>query len=180
MQACSQRRSVGVLVASESPRAGWEGRVGPGSVFHHPEEMCGASGKELPANAGDTRDVGSIPGSERSSGGRHDNSLQYSCLENPMDRGAWQATVHRVAKSRTRLKRLSPRTGNADAGLLKCADSPPPQLSGCAALLPSLEMWRSFNVTTWQTAGTVRTLSSVSPYKMLGCRNSQLQVFAEC
>ena len=103
-QACCQRRSVGVLVASESLRAGWEGRVGPGSVFHHPQEMCGASGKELPANAGDTRDSGSIPGSERSSGGRHGNSLQYSCLENPTDRGAWRATVHRIAKSRTRLK----------------------------------------------------------------------------
>ena len=166
-------------MASESPRAGWEGRVGPGSVFHHPQEMCGATGKELPANAGDTRDAGSIPGSERSSGGRHGNSLQYSCLENPMDRGAWRATVHRIERVGHAWSD-SPRTGNADAGLLKCADSPPPQPSGCAALLPSLETWRSFNGTTWQTAGTVRTLSSVSPYKTLGCRNSQLQVFAEC
>ena len=52
-----------------------------------------------PANAGDIRDAGSIPGSERSPGGGHGNPLQYSCLENPMDRGAWQPTVHRVAKS---------------------------------------------------------------------------------
>ena len=51
--------------------------------------------------------MGSIPGSGRSPGGGHGNSLQYSCLENPMDRRAWQATVHRVAKSGTRLKRLS-------------------------------------------------------------------------
>ena len=51
------------------------------------------------ANAGDIRDVGLIPGSGRSPGGQHDNSLQYSCLENPMDRGAWQVTVHRVAES---------------------------------------------------------------------------------
>ena len=54
--------------------------------------------KNLPANAGDTRDVGSIPGSERSPGGGHGNPLQYSCLENPMDRGAWQVIVHRAAK----------------------------------------------------------------------------------
>ena len=59
--------------------------------------------KNLPANAGDIRDVGSTPGSERSPGGRNGNPLQYSCLENPMDREAWQATVHRVAKSWTPL-----------------------------------------------------------------------------
>ena len=63
--------------------------------------------KNLPASAGDIRDVGSIPGLGRSPGAGHGNPLQYSCLENPMDRGAWRATVHRVAKSRTRLKRLS-------------------------------------------------------------------------
>ena len=59
--------------------------------------------ENLPANAGDARDVGSIPRSGRSPGGGNDNALQYSCLENPMDRGAWQAIVHGVAKSRTRL-----------------------------------------------------------------------------
>ena len=53
--------------------------------------------KNLLANAGDTRDAGSIPGLGRSLGGGHSNPVQYSCLENPMDRGAWQATVHRVA-----------------------------------------------------------------------------------
>ena len=57
--------------------------------------------KDLPANAGDVRDLSSIPGSGRSPGGGHGNPLQYSCLENPMDRGAWRATVHRVAKSQT-------------------------------------------------------------------------------
>ena len=57
--------------------------------------------KNPPANAGEVRDYGSIPGSRRSPGGRHDNPLQYSGLENPMDRGAWQATVHRVTKSQT-------------------------------------------------------------------------------
>ena len=50
--------------------------------------------KNPPANARDLRVVGSIPGSGRSSGGGHGNPLQYSCLENPMDRGLWQATVH--------------------------------------------------------------------------------------
>ena len=63
--------------------------------------------KSLPANAGDIRVTGSIPGSERSPGGGHGNSLWYTCLENPTDRGAGQATVHRVAQSQTQLKRLS-------------------------------------------------------------------------
>ena len=62
--------------------------------------------KNLPANAGDIRDVGSIPGLGRSPGRGHGNPLQYSCLENPMDRGAWQATVLGVAKSQTWLKQL--------------------------------------------------------------------------
>ena len=54
--------------------------------------------KDPPANAGDIRDASSIPGSGRSPGGGHDNLLQYSCLENPMDRRAWWAIVHWVAK----------------------------------------------------------------------------------
>ena len=57
--------------------------------------------KNLPANAGDRRDVGLIPGLGIFPGGEHGNPLQYSCMENPMDRGAWQATVHRVTKSQT-------------------------------------------------------------------------------
>ena len=57
--------------------------------------------KKLFANAGDIRDVSSIPGSGRSSGGGHGNPLQYFYLENPMDRGAWQDTVHGVTKSQT-------------------------------------------------------------------------------
>ena len=66
----------------------------------------GLSGKESTPNAEDTRDTGSIPGSGGSPGGGG-NPLQYSCLENPMDRGAWRATVYSVAKSQTQLKRLS-------------------------------------------------------------------------
>ena len=57
--------------------------------------------KSLSANAGDVRDTDSIPGLERSPGEGHGNPLQYSYLENPMDRGAWQAIAHGVAKSRT-------------------------------------------------------------------------------
>ena len=57
--------------------------------------------KHLPASAGDLRNSGSIPALGRAPGGGHGNPLQYSCLENPMDRGAWQATVHRVAESDT-------------------------------------------------------------------------------
>ena len=55
--------------------------------------------KPLLANAGDARDSGSIPGSERSTGGGHGNPLQYSCWEDPTDTGAWWAAAHRVAKS---------------------------------------------------------------------------------
>ena len=60
----------------------------------------GSDGKASTYNA---RDLGSIPGSGRAPGEGNGNPLQYSCLENPMDRGAWQATVHGVTKSRTRL-----------------------------------------------------------------------------
>ena len=66
--------------------------------------------KNPPTYAGDIRDVGSIPGSGRYLGGGNGNPLQHSCLKNRMDRGVRQATVHRVAKSRTRLKRLSMHT----------------------------------------------------------------------
>ena len=55
--------------------------------------------KNPPASAEDTREEGSIPGLGRSPGGGHGNPLQYSCPENPMDRGAWRAIVHRVAES---------------------------------------------------------------------------------
>ena len=71
----------------------------------------GANGKE-PTCQGrlDVRDTGSIPGSRRSPGGGHSSSLQHSCLENLVDRGAWQAAVHGVTQSWTQLKRLSTHT----------------------------------------------------------------------
>ena len=70
----------------------------------HPQWL---SGKESACDAKDVGDTGSFPGLGRSPGGGHGNPLQYSYLENPVDRGAWQATVHRVTKSWTRLRRLS-------------------------------------------------------------------------
>ena len=72
--------------------------------------LGGASGKKkqnLPTNEGDVRDLGLIPRSRRSPGVGNGNPFQYSCLENPMDRGDRRAMVHRVVKSRTRLKQLS-------------------------------------------------------------------------
>ena len=59
--------------------------------------------KKLPTDAGDARDASSIPGLGRSLGGGNGNPLQYSCLENRMDRGAWQATVHEFTESWTQL-----------------------------------------------------------------------------
>ena len=60
--------------------------------------------KNQSTNAGDVRDAGLIPELGKSPGGGHGNQLQYSCLENPMDRGIWRATVHEVTKSQIRLK----------------------------------------------------------------------------
>ena len=63
----------------------------------------GSVGKESACNEGETGDSGLIPESGRSPGGGNSNPLQYSCLENPLDRGAWQASAQRVAKSWTQL-----------------------------------------------------------------------------
>ena len=71
------------------------------------EGFPGGSEKESAYNAVAAGDMDSVPESGRSPGGGHSNPLQYAYLENPMDRGAWQATVHRVAKSQTRLKQLN-------------------------------------------------------------------------
>ena len=59
--------------------------------------------KNMPANAGDAGNTGSIPGSGGTAGGGNGNPFQYSCLESPMERGAWQDTVHEVAKSQIKL-----------------------------------------------------------------------------
>ena len=70
----------------------------------------GTTGKEPAAIAGNRRDTDLIPGSGRSPGGGHGNPLQGSCVENPMERRAWRATVHGVAKSRAQLKQISTHT----------------------------------------------------------------------
>ena len=70
------------------------------AAVHGVAKMYWLSSKESTCNAGDIGDVGSIPGSGRSPGGGDGNPLQYSCLENPMDRGAWWATARRVKKCR--------------------------------------------------------------------------------
>ena len=81
--------------------------------------------KNSPANAGDTRDTSLIPGSERSPGEGNGNALQYSCLENSMDRGAWWAIVHGVAKSQTQLS--------------VCTHTPPPpHTHSCFSQIPFL------------------------------------------
>ena len=69
--------------------------------------LAGSVVKNPPASAGDTRDVGSIPGLRRSSGEGNGYPLQYSCLGNPMDREAWWARVHRVTKNWTQMEQLS-------------------------------------------------------------------------
>ena len=76
--------------------------------------------KNPTANAGDIRDVGLIPGLERSPGGEPGNPLQYSCLENPTDREVWRATVHGVAKSQTQPKRLSMHAQPNQADMSHC------------------------------------------------------------
>ena len=68
--------------------------------------LSGTSGKEPAFNAENIKDAGLIPGLGRSLGGGQDNPLQFGCLDNPMDRGAWQSMVHWVAKNWTRLKPL--------------------------------------------------------------------------
>ena len=67
-------------------------------IFHSERRV------NLPANSGDSGDAGLIPGSGRSLGGGNGNPLQYSCLENSMDRGSWQAVVHGVTKDQTQLE----------------------------------------------------------------------------
>ena len=70
--------------------------------------------KNLPADAGDIRDTGSILGLGRSSGGGHGNPLQYSCLENPKDKGVWWVTVHGITKVSDRTSQLNNNRANTE------------------------------------------------------------------
>ena len=92
---CAQRE---IFLAAGQPGAVWIDQRPLTNLY--PE-------KNPPASAGDMRNVGSVPGSGRSPREGNGSPLQYSCLENPMDRGAWRATVQGATKSRTRPKRLS-------------------------------------------------------------------------
>ena len=93
--------------------------------------------KNPPAKAGDRRDQGSIPGLGRSPGKGHGNPLQYSCLENPVDRGAWWAAVHGVSQSQTQLKQLSMHAcigeGNGNPLQYSCLENPGDRGAGWAA-----------------------------------------------
>ena len=84
--------------------------------LHRPSQVASVV-KNLPANAGHTRDAGSIPGLGTSPEGEHGNPLQYSCLENLTDKGAWWATVHGVAKGQTQLSRHKTRRGVSETPL---------------------------------------------------------------
>ena len=86
-------------------RLGWLG-IGK-TPFREMGFPSGSVSKESACNAGNIGDTDSIPGLGRSPGGGHSNPPHYSCLENPMDRGTWQATIRRVEKSQARLKQLS-------------------------------------------------------------------------
>ena len=104
--------------------------------------------KNLPTNAGDIRDPGLIPGLGRSPGGGHGNPLQYSCLENPMDSGAWQATVHGVSKSWTRLSdfifflSIVPfGEGNGNPLLCSCLENPVDRRAWWATVYGVAKSW---------------------------------------
>ena len=93
----------------------------------------------------------SIPGSRRSPGGGHGNPLQSSCLENPVDRGAWRATVHRVTKSRIWLKRLSTHMHGTDMGV-----------KGQVLLFP-LYRWGNWGLLRFRNSGKVIRLERNGP-----------------
>ena len=97
MKIWSKWKSHTLLMKMENDTTTWENSV----VLSAWAPQVVLMVKNSPANAGNIRDTGSIPGSGRSPGGGHGTPLQYSCLENPMDRGAWWATVHRFTKSWT-------------------------------------------------------------------------------
>ena len=91
------------LIWAESTQRGDTGKI---SIFFFGGEpsQVALEVKNPPADAEDVRNAGSIPGSERFPGEEHGNPLQYSCLENPTDRGTWQGSVLGVAKNQTRLR----------------------------------------------------------------------------
>ena len=104
------------------------------------------SSEESTCNAGETRDAGSVPGSGRSSGGGNGNPLQYSCLATPRDRGAWQATVHGVTKSWTRLSDTHTHTHT--------------HTQHCTFCPLTADNWLSWNAVTWEQGNVVFWIQS--------------------
>ena len=140
--------------------------------------------KNLPANAGEARDTGSISGLGKSPGGGHGNLSQYSCLENSMDRGAWRAIVHGVAESQLWLNSLSlslshthththPRDTNSSVGVAWCSDYLVP--TKCFSYLYSI--LKSKDITLPTKFCLVKTM--VFPVVMHGCENWTVKK-AEC
>ena len=113
--------------------------------------------KNLPTNAEDIRDPGSIPGSERSPGWGCGNPLQYSCLENPVDRRAWRATIPRVTQSHTRLKQLSTHT-HMDLNLNKLQETVEDRGAWSATVHGITKSWTQ--QVTWTTATAMGESSS--------------------
>ena len=103
--------------------------------------------KNPSTNAGDIRDVGLIPGSGKSLGEGNDYTLQYSCQENPMDRGTWWAMVHRVIKSQTWLKWLSMHTHTNIKGWWLLGVLIIEIMKGCSMFLP---VYKYVNTMNWQ------------------------------
>ena len=108
--------------------------------------------KNQPANARGIRDTGLIPGSEQFLGGGHGNPLQYTCLENPMDRGTWQATVHSVIRSWTQPKWLSMHAKNMFSCVRNCQTVFP---SSCNICIPTSNEWEFLLATSSPVFGVV-------------------------
>ena len=131
--------------------------LGPLWFSHHQVALVV---KNPPANAGDLRDEDSIPGLGRSPGEGNSNPLQYSCLENPMDRGAWGAPVHRVAKSWTWLKWLFMHAHTTEDWY------PLSRSRWCCGEAPwARTLWRRERAETWRELCLVRVQSN-PPWKV--------------
>ena len=124
--------------------------------------LDGTSGEELPVNAGDIRDPSSIHGAGSSPAGGQENLLQYSCLVNPMDRGPCRSTVHRVAKSHTRLKQLS--IPFLNSGFWTCSFFPWAAHIVPTDNFPPVSEW----VVIWLVTKDLNQYSSFTPASQLG------------
>ena len=136
--------------------------------------------KNPPANAGDAKDVGSIPGSGRFPGQGNGNPLQYSCLGNPMDREAWRATVHGISKSWTRLSD-SAGEGNGTPLQYSCLENPwmeePGRLQSMGSLRVGHDGATSLSLFTlihwrrkWQPTPVFLPGESQGQRSLMGCR----------